>query len=358
MKKVAFLTSGGDCQALNAAMRGVAKTLYHHYGKDVEIYGIIDGYKGLMYGEWKKMKSKDFSGILTVGGTILGTSRQPFKNMRDPDPDGNDKVKLMKDNYKKLGLDCLVVLGGNGSQKTANLLSEEGLNVIHLPKTIDNDIWGTDMTFGFHSAVEIATSAIDCIHTTAASHGRVFIVEVMGHKVGWLTLYAGIAGGADIILIPELPYDMKKVIKALKDRNKEGKDFSILAVAEGAISKEDAKLSKKERKAKQAANPYPSVSYEIGAIIEKEMGQEVRITVPGHTQRGGSPCPYDRVLSSRLGAAAGQLIIDKEYGYMVSLTNGEIVNVPLSEVAGKLKGVDIDSSIITEVQNMGISLGI
>ncbi len=358
MKKVAFLTSGGDCQALNAAMRGVAKTLYHHYGKDVEIYGILDGYKGLMYGDYKKMKPKDFSGILTVGGTILGTSRQPFKYMRDPDENGNDKVKLMKETYKKIGLDCLVVLGGNGSQKTANLLSEEGLNVLHLPKTIDNDIYGTDMTFGFYSAVNIATSAIDCIHTTAASHGRVFIVEVMGHKVGWITLYAGMAGGADIILIPELPYDTDKVIKALEKRNKEGKDFSILAVAEGAISKEDAALSKKERKAKKAASPYPSASYEIGALIEKKLGQEVRITVPGHTQRGGSPCPYDRVLSSRLGAAAGKLIIKDQYGYMLALKNDDIVPVALSEVAGNLKMVDINSSIIKEAQNMGISLGI
>ncbi|MCR5586459.1 MAG: 6-phosphofructokinase [Lachnospiraceae bacterium] len=358
MRKIGFLTSGGDCQALNAAMRGVAKTLYHYYGKDVEIYGILDGYKGLIYGNWKKMKPKDFSGILTVGGTILGTSRQPFKLMNVPDENGLDKVKAMKSNYKKMDLDCLVILGGNGTQKTANLLSQEGLNVVSLPKTIDNDIWATDMTFGFHSAVEIATSAIDCIHTTAASHGRVFIVEVMGHKVGWLTLYAGIAGGADIILIPELPYDPDKILSALEARNKEGKDFSILAVAEGAISKKDAALSKKEYKAKKAKSIYPSVSYEIGAMIEKKLGQEVRITVPGHTQRGGSPCPYDRVLSSRLGAAAGKLIIDKKYGYMSALVNGEIVPVPLADVAGKLKGVDTNSSIIKEIQDMGISLGV
>jgi 6-phosphofructokinase 1 len=186
----------------------------------------------------------------------------------------------------------------------------------------------------------------------------VFIVEVMGHKVGWITLYAGMAGGADIILIPELPYDTDKVIKALEKRNKEGKDFSILAVAEGAISKEDAALSKKERKAKKAASPYPSASYEIGALIEKKLGQEVRITVPGHTQRGGSPCPYDRVLSSRLGAAAGKLIIKDQYGYMLALKNDDIVPVALSEVAGNLKMVDINSSIIKEAQNMGISLGI
>lgn len=193
MKRVGLLTSGGDCQALNATMRGVAKGLYNELGGDVEIYGFEEGYKGLIYNEYRLMTGRDFSGILTRGGTILGSSRQSFKTMRTPDENGLDKVAAMKQNYKRLDLDCLVILGGNGTQKTANLLSEEGLNVIHLPKTIDNDIWGTDMTFGFQSAVDIATECIDCIHTTAASHGRVFIVEVMGHKVGWLTLHAGIA---------------------------------------------------------------------------------------------------------------------------------------------------------------------
>ena len=213
MLRVGMLTSGGDCQALNATMRGVAKSLYKS-DKEVEIIGFLEGYKGLMYEEYRVMKPSDFSGILTTGGTMLGTSRQPFKLMREPDANGMDKVEAMKSTYKKLKLDCLVVLGGNGSQKTANLLSEEGLNVIGLPKTIDNDLYGTDMTFGFQSAMEIATNAIDCIHTTAASHSRVFIVEVMGHKVGWLTLYAGLAGGADIILIPEIPYDIKKIAEA------------------------------------------------------------------------------------------------------------------------------------------------
>lgn len=222
--------------------------------------------------------------------------------MRTPDENGLDKVAAMKQNYKRLDLDCLVILGGNGTQKTANLLSEEGLNVIHLPKTIDNDIWGTDMTFGFQSAVDIATECIDCIHTTAASHGRVFIVEVMGHKVGWLTLHAGIAGGADIVLIPEIPYDINKVCEAIEKRNKAKKGFTILAVAEGAISKEDAALSKKEYKNKMANYQYPSVSYELADQIKEQIGADVRVTVPGHTQRGGSPVPYDRVLSTRLGA--------------------------------------------------------
>lgn len=356
MKRVAFLTSGGDCQSLNATMRGVAKTLYQAY-PDIEILGVEEGYKGLIYGNYHKMKPQDFSGILTEGGTIIGTSRQPFKLMRVPDENGLDKVKAMKSNYKKWKLDCLVILGGNGTHKTANLLSEEGCNVVTLPKTIDNDIWGTDMTFGFQSAVDIATSAIDCIHTTAASHGRVFIVEVMGHKVGWLTLHAGLAGGADVILLPEIPYDIKSVAAAIKKRTKEGKRFSILAVAEGAISKEDAALTKKELKAKRKKSTFPSISYQIGQEILDLTGQEVRITVPGHTQRGGSPCPYDRVISSRLGAAAAKLIIDGNFGNMVGLKDGEIVPVPLSEVAGKLKMVDPESSIIQEAKSLGICFG-
>lgn len=358
MKRIGLLTSGGDCQSLNATMRGVAKSLYEAYGSDeIEIYGVLEGYKGLIYGNYERMKPKDFSGILTEGGTIIGTSRQPFKYMRTPDENGLDKVKAMKENYKKMKLDCLVILGGNGTHKTANLLKEEGLNVVTLPKTIDNDIWGTDITFGFQSAVNIATDAIDCIHTTAASHRRVFIVEVMGHKVGWLTLHAGIAGGADVILIPEIPYNIDSVVAAIEKRTAEGKKFSILAVAEGAISEEDAALSKKERKAKYKNSTYPSISYKIGKEIEEKTGQEIRITVPGHTQRGGGPCPFDRVISTRLGAAAAELIKKEQYGYMVGFRDGEIIPVPLEEVAGKLKMVDQNASIIKEAKSIGINFG-
>ena len=359
MKKIGILTSGGDCQGLNAAIRGVAKGLYEEID-DVEIYGIQNGYAGLIHGDYKKMNQSDFSGILTIGGTILGTSRQPFKMMRViEDENSIDKVAAMKDNYKKMGLDCLVILGGNGTHKTANLLSEEGLNVVTMPKTIDNDVWGTEMTFGFQSAVDIATEVIDCIHTTATSHGRIFIVEVMGHKVGWLTLYAGLAGGADIILLPEVPYDIQVVCDAITKRTKAGKRFSILAVAEGAISKEDAAMSKKEVKEKKKNGvDYPSVAYEIGAKIQEVTGSEVRVTVPGHMQRGGEPCPYDRVLATRLGAAAAELIINEEYGYMAALKNNEITKVPLSEVAGKLKTVDPNCSMIKEAKRIGISFGV
>ncbi|MBR1816141.1 MAG: 6-phosphofructokinase [Lachnospiraceae bacterium] len=358
MKRIGMLTSGGDCQALNATMRGVVKGL-HGCFKEVEIYGFLEGYKGLIYGNYQKLSPDDFSGILTKGGTILGSSRTPFKELDIPTPDGLDKVKSMKENYKKLKLDCLVVLGGNGSQKTANRLSEEGLNVIGLPKTIDNDLWGTDMTFGFQSAVDIATNAIDCIHTTASSHGRVFIVEVMGHKVGWITLHAGIASGADVILIPEIPYDIKKVCAALEKRTKEGKGFSILAVAEGAISKEVAKLPKKERKqaVADAAAKYPSVAYEVADKIKQYSGMDIRVTVPGHTQRGGSPCPYDRVISSRFGAKAAELIKKEDFGKLVVMKNNDVTAIPLSESAGKLKYVSPDDSIVKNAKMLGISFG-
>ena len=279
--------------------------------------------------------------------------------MRVPDEKGLDKVEAMKQTYYKLCLDCLVILGGNGTQKTANLLREEGLNIIHLPKTIDNDIWGTDMTFGFQSALEIATNAIDCIHTTAASHGRVFIVEIMGHKVGSLTLNAGVAGGADVILIPEIPYDINKVAEAIQKRNKAGKRFTILAVAEGAISKEDAELPKKKYKEKltERVKKYPSVSYEIADQIQAVTGSEVRITVPGHMQRGGEPCAYDRVLSTRIGAGAAQAIMDEEYGIMIGVINGKIKRVPLAECAGKLKMVSPKDQLVKAAKQIGISFG-
>ena len=356
MKRIGMLTSGGDCQALNAAMRGVVKGLSENVD-ELEVYGFLNGYKGLIYGDYRLLTSADFSGILTKGGTILGSSRQPFKQMRVPDANGLDKVEAMKATYHKLNLDCLVILGGNGTQKTANLLREEGLNIIHLPKTIDNDIYGTDVTFGFQSAINIATDCIDCIHTTAASHNRVFIVEVMGHKVGWVTLHAGIAGGADIILLPEIPYDMDVIAEAIDKRAKSGKKFTIIAVAEGAISKEDAKLSKKELKDKQAKKKYPSVAYELAEKIQEKTDKEVRITVPGHTQRGGSPCAYDRVLATRLGAEASRAILEGDFGCMVGTRNQEIIRVPLSEVAGKLKYVDPKASIIDEAKTIGISFG-
>ncbi len=356
MKKIGLLTSGGDCQGLNPAIRGVAKALYDSFGKDVKLYGIRDGYRGLIEGDYDAMKKSDFSGILTMGGTILGTSRQPFKEMNVVGDDGVDKVKAMKETYKDIGLDCLIILGGNGTHKTANLLSEEGLNIITLPKTIDNDLWGTDMTFGFYSALEVATDVIDRLHTTATSHGRIFVVEIMGHKAGWLTLYAGVAGGADVVLIPEIPYSIKKITDVIDARTKEGKLFSIIAVAEGAVSLEESKLSKKDFKARRAEMKH-SIAYSVAEEIEKATGHETRVAVPGHIQRGGSPSPYDRVLSTRLGAKAAELIRNEQFGYMVGLSGNEVVPVPLSQVAGKLKTVPLNNEVIQCARSIGVSFG-
>ncbi len=356
MLRVGMLTSGGDCQALNAAMRGVAKSLFNQCS-EVEIYGFTDGYKGLIYGEYRLLKNDDFSGIVNIGGTILGSSRMPFKYIGVPLEDGSDKIERMIDTYKKLNLDCLVVLGGNGSHKTANLLREKGLNVLTLPKTIDNDLAETEISFGFQSAVDIATNAIDCIHTTAASHSRVFIVELMGHKTGWLTLHAGIAGGADIILIPEIPYSIEAISQAIAKRTASGKRFTIIAVAEGAISKEEAAMSKKELKLLRKQENYASTAYRIGAAIEEKTGQEVRVTVPGHVQRGGQPVAYDRVLATRLGVRAAELILNHEYGYMVGVKDNKIVKISLCDVAGKTKMVDPGNELITQARQLGICLG-
>lgn len=356
MKRIGILTSGGDCQGLNAAIRGVAKALYEEFD-EVAVIGILDGYKGLIEGHWREMKPEDFSGILTLGGTVLGTSRRPFKRMRIIEEDSVDKVAAMKKTVEDLGLDSLVILGGNGTHKTANLLREEGVPVVTLPKTIDNDIWGTDRTFGFQSAVDIATQVLDCIHTTATSHGRVFIVELMGHKAGWLTLHAGIAGGADVVLLPEIPYDIQKVGQAIENRRRQGKPFSILAVAEGALSKEEARMSKKELAARRKEEGFPSVAYRLAAELEPYAGSETRVCVPGHFQRGGSPCAYDRVLATQLGAAAAQRIREDQYGVMCAVVNGETVPVPLEKVAGKLKKVPPDCEMIRRAKEIGIRFG-
>ena len=349
--KVGLLTSGGDCQGLNAAMRGVAKTLFGCV-PDIELYGIFDGYRGLIEGDWCRMEPLEFSGILRQGGTILGASRQPFKKMREVNDDGTDKLSMMLENYQKGCFDALVILGGNGTHKTAHLLSQSGVNIVTLPKTIDNDVYGTDLSFGFDSAVDKATSVIDSIHTTAAAHGRVFVVELMGHKVGWITLYAGIAGGADIILIPEIPYDIENVLEVIEKRNQSGKNFSIVAIAEGALTKKEAATPKNERK-----NEALTAGSKLAAVLSERLEQDVRAVIPGHFQRGGEPTPTDRLLCSRLGAKAGEFISKRQFGCMVALRGNDIVAVPLFETAGKQKSIPVDSEMLHHAKLLGISLG-
>lgn len=354
MLRVGMLTSGGDAQGLNAAMRGVAKVLYQKLGHEVEIYGILEGYRGLINRNYKLLKPENFSGILTEGGTMLKTSRVPFKSLTTGDEEAKQKIEAMIETYKYLQLDCLVILGGNGSHKTANLLSEKGLNIITLPKTIDNDLACTDMTFGFWSAVNVATNTIDMIHTTAASHNRVFIIEIMGHKVGWIALYSGIAGGADVVLLPEINYDVDKVNNAIMDRVRSGKNFTIIAIAEGALSKSEAKLPKKDIKNLMLEK---SASVRLKESLTGKGDYEIRTVIPGHMQRGGIPTAYDRVLSSRVGAFGAELIMNKEFGYMVGIKNGKISKIPLKDVAGALKTIPKDAEEIEQAKALGICFG-
>ena len=357
MTRVALITSGGDCQGLNAAIRGVGKALLEKL-ENIEIFGMYDGYRGLIESDYKFMTSKDFSGILTEGGTILGTSRQHYIPGKDiVDEKGNSLIPAMKDTYNRLNLDCLVIMGGNGTQKSAKLISDAGMNVVTLPKTIDNDIYGTDTTFGFQSAVDIATNVIDYIHSTASSHSRIFVVELMGRDAGWLTLNAGIASGADVILIPEIPYDLNKVAELIESRNKRGRSFSIVACAEGAVSKDDVVLDEETRRRLKESSNYSAVSYKIAAELEAMTGQETRVTVPGHYQRGGPPCPYDRVLATQFGTAAAELIINKEYDRMVAIQNGKICSIPLEEAASRTKFLPVDHPMIQVARDIGICMG-
>lgn len=336
IKKIGILTAGGDCPGLNAAIRGVGKTAMVQYG--MEVIGFSSGYTGLIHKQYVELKEKDLSGILTLGGTIIGTSREkPFKIVTEED---NDKPDLIKQNYHDLGLDGLVCIGGNGTMKTAHLLSKIGLNVIGIPKTIDNDVWGTDMTFGFDSAVNIATEAVDRLHSTANSHGRVMIVEVMGHNAGWIALYAGMAGGGDIILIPEIQYSMDKVCSKIQERYNNHKPYTIVVVAEGI-----------DHPKSMSAARYLSES------IQSRVDAEARETVLGYTQRGGSPSPMDRILATRYGAHAAKCIAEGNFGTMVALIKNELTTVPLAEVGGKMRLVAPDNPLVIKCRSMGVSFG-
>ncbi|MDR0821335.1 MAG: 6-phosphofructokinase [Oscillospiraceae bacterium] len=359
-RRIGILTGGGDCPGLNAAIRGVVKACYNLLGEDnVEFVGIAEGYYGLINNDTREMKPREFSGILTLGGTILGSKRTPFKMMKVIEADDVDKVAQMKKTYRDNRLDCLLTLGGNGTHKTANLLSEQGLNVIGLPKTIDNDIWGTSVTFGFHTAVDIATDVLDRIHTTAHSHSRIMLVEIMGNKTGWLTLYAGVAGGADVIILPEIPYDFDKLIESVNRRIDDGKSsFSVIAIAEGALSVEEAALKKKERAKRRAEEGITTATPRLVKQIQAATGFETRAVVPGHMLRGGSPSAYDRVLATKFGARAANLIIKEKYGYSVALVGEVITENPLADAASQTKFVPEDDKVLKTARDIGVSLGV
>jgi len=338
-QRIGILTAGGDCPGINAAIRGVAKTAIIKHGMDV--YGFSDGFLGLINKEYIRLTEDCVSGLLTVGGTILGTSRvKPFKKKSN----GHKAVsrpELIREHFEQMELDCLVCIGGNGTQKTANRLSQEGLNIVGIPKTIDNDVYGTEMSFGFDSAVSIATEAIDRLHSTANSHKRIIVIEVMGHNAGWIALFSGVAGGGDVILIPELEINNDNVARYLEDRAYRNKDYSIVVVAEGV-----GPASKKK-----------SAAHYISKMISEKTGLETRQTVLGYTQRGGAPSPMDRILATRYGASAVELIVNNDYGKMVTLKNDSIVPVPLEETAGKLNLVSEDHPLIKKARDMGTCFG-
>lgn len=336
--KVGILTSGGDAPGINATIRGVGKTAINRYG--MEVIGIRNGFSGLLHEDIVTLTDPSLSGILNLGGTILGTAREKVFRKMITSPDEKDREQI-KEAYHKLELDCLVCIGGNGTQRTTWMLSELGLNVIGIPKTIDNDVYGTDITFGFDTAVNIATEAIDRLHSTASSHRRVMVIELMGHHAGWITLYAGMAGGADVILLPELGYKMKAVIDKINKRMELGKAYSIVAVAEGI---------------EVPADERPAIYF--AREIAERTGFETRETVLGYIQRGGSPSPYDRILGTLLGGHAAKLIHEGSFGRMVAMIGDRITDVPLSKVAGKLRLVTADTDLVVQGKRMGISFGI
>ena len=369
MKKlIGLLTSGGDSPGLNAAIRGIGKAVLGRYG--MEVIGFRDGFRGMMENRAQALDSSSFSGILTVGGTILGTSRDKPYAM----PVGGkmmDMTDVIVDNYRKHHLDVLVCLGGGGTQKNAYHLMQQGLNVITLPKTIDNDVALTDATFGFDTALGIATEAIDRLHSTAHSHHRVIILEVMGHKAGWLALGAGIAGGADVILIPEIPYDVDKVAEAILSRSRSGHGFSIVAIAEGALSQDevatadaDKKKDKKKKERKPAAPAENGAdqlstghSLHLAKQLEALTGLESRVTILGYLQRGGIPSAGDRLLATRLGTACANFINQDCYGVMVAARGDGVKSVPLEEVVGKRKTVPLDHDWLETARSVNTCLG-
>lgn len=359
-KRIGITTGGGDCPGLNAVIRAVAKTAMEQY--DAQVIGIEDGFEGFVEGRMHEVGNKEVSGILSQGGTILGTSNKgdPFHY---PQEDLDGKITIVDEsarvvlNYRRWGLDAIVAIGGDGTMHIADKLSSMGLNIVGVPKTIDNDLSATDRTFGYDSALYVATEAIDRLHTTASSHHRVMVIEVMGRYAGWIALGAGIAGGADIILIPEIPFKWESIYKKVKERSLHGKRFSIVCVAEGAFP-EGGEVSVKAMDIKRTdAKQLGGIGELVGCKISEDTGLETRVTVLGHLQRGGSPTPFDRILSTRFGHKACELAAKGQFGHMVALRGTEIVAVPIKKAIAKQRLVPANSETIKAARAIGTSFG-
>lgn len=356
---IGILTSGGDCPGLNAVIRAIVRGVAAH---NVEVFGFLEGFTGLVENRFMKLTSEETSGLLTQGGTILKTSRNKPNKMPAPGGGFRDMTGAALQTYRRLNLDCLVCLGGGGTAKGAyQLMTEGGINVVTLPKTIDNDVWGTDICFGYDTGMCIAAEAMDRLHTTASSHHRVMLVDIMGHNAGWLALGAGVASGADIILIPEIPFSMDIVAASLLDRMRQGKMFSIVAVAEGAVHREDPKSLKDAKKGggkkSGGAKERTPASLTLVDPIESITGLETRVTSLGYLQRGGVPTPTDRMLCTEFGALAAHCVMDGKYGVMVAKRGESFVPVPLKEVVAKRRTVPLDHPLIEAARAVGTCLG-
>ncbi len=358
-RKIAILTGGGDCPGINAVIRAITKKAILE--NDMQVIGIEDGFEGLIHNKCRALSYDDVSGILTLGGTILGTTNKanPFQyavkegNQLKFEDRSGDVIK----NIAEMGIDCLVCIGGDGTLWISHRFYQEGVPVIGVPKTIDNDIKGTDITFGFNSAVTIATEGVDRIHTTAQSHHRVMMIEVMGRKAGWIALHSGIAGGGDVILIPEIPYRIDKIAEYIHKRREKGRHFSIIVVAEGTTPAGGEATVKRVVKESTEKVRLGGISFVLGEQLEKILDLETRSVVMGHLQRGGSPTPFDRILATRLGSKAVDLIIEKKYGKMVSVQGDHLTDFPLEQVATGPRLVPIDHELIKAGREIGVCFG-
>jgi 6-phosphofructokinase 1 len=359
--KIGVLTGGGDCPGLNAVLRAVVKTAINNY--DMQVIGFKDGYEGLILNNYINLDKGAVSGILSLGGTILGTSNRadPF-NFPILQKDGEyiylDRSAELLANYERLGLDALIAIGGDGTMNASAALTKLGINIVGIPKTIDNDLYGTDQTFGFDSAMVTATDAIDKIHSTAQSHHRVMIVEVMGRYAGWLALASGLAGGGDIILIPEIPYEVSLVCEKIKERNRLGKNFSIVVIGEGAKPEGGEMVVKRMVENSPDAVRLGGISNQLAAQIEALTRLETRVTILGHLVRGGSPTPFDRLLGTYFGCEGVRLAVEGQFGRLVVLKGKDIASISLTDVAGKIRTVPLDSMMVKAARSLGISLGV